>query len=160
MTIYMQIPNVKGNVSADNYTGWIELGAIQFGASRSLIQTVGKTTDRSSAHPSIKQIEITKQLDKASHELLKNVLVGNSLGTVNIHVCRISNGAVLPYAKYSLEKTMVSNYQEVIGSDGAPQERITLSFTKLERAYIPMDQGGREQSPLIMGYDLETAKCM
>jgi len=157
MSLYLQIPNVTGNVTTQGYQNWIQLSSITFAASRSITQTVGKVSNRNTSQPNIQQINISKPIDNASNALLENVLNGASLGTLQIHACS-TDKQLTPYIKYELSDAMVTQYHEITGEDGLPQEQLTLSFTKLQRTYVPRNSAGQSQSPQIIGYNLETAE--
>ena len=54
---------------------------------------------------------------------------------------------------------IISDYQLVgYNNDQQPSERIKLSFTKFELAYIPYSENNTQGNPIPMGYDLALAK--
>jgi len=157
MSLYLQIPHVKGNVTTQGYQNWIQLSSMNFTASRPVSQEVGRVRNRNLNHPNIQKIELSKPIDNASNALLENLLKGSSLGTLHIHVCS-TDKQLTPYLKYELSDAMVTHYQEMTGEEGFPHEQLTLSFTKLQRTNIPRNAAGQSQSPQTMGYTLETAQ--
>jgi type VI protein secretion system component Hcp len=64
MPIYMQIDNISGSVTAQDYKNWIEVETVDFGTERSITTKPGKVTDRESTKPKINEITITKDYSK------------------------------------------------------------------------------------------------
>ena len=63
----------------------------------------------------------------------------------------------IPNVKYTLSNAIVSEYQEYVGRDQRPHERIVISFTALQKTYVSQNTMGKAESPQITGYNLETA---
>ena len=56
---------------------------------------------------------------------------------------------------------MVTHYSEDYDtSNGDSEETICLSYTSIQRTYTPRDTKNQLSSPLITGFDLETAQKM
>lgn len=158
MSIYMQTPHISGNVSAEDYKGWIELTNVDFSAKRNITQKIGHQTDRESSIPNISQLTLAKLTDKSSPLLFEALLDGSSMDKVTIAVCRNGKNQKLA-SQIILHDVMVSYYEEQITAEGdnASTEYLSLSFTEIEKRYIPYNSNGDAGSAISTGYNLSTA---
>lgn len=155
MAIYLQIKNIKGNVTESAHKDWIECSSLQFGIGRAISTTVGAAKNRESSMPSISEISVTKMMDDASPKLFEQACVGDGDQYV-IHLTKTGEGAEI-YTEYTLEDCMISGYSVSSGGD-RPSESISLSFTKLIMKYTPYDDKNKKGTPVSAGYDLTTGK--
>lgn len=159
MSIYMQMPNITGNVTVKDYEGWVELTNLDFSAKRSVTTKVGQQTDRDSSAPRVNEMTVTKNVDKSSPFLFEALLNGTSMDKVTIVVCKNGSDAKVS-SQYVLHDVMVSYYEEQV--DGANehggQDFINLNFTQIEKRYTPYNSQGKAQAAVSASYNLSTAK--
>lgn len=154
-TAYIQIDGIKGEVTAEGYEGWIEVGSVQWGVARGISSTAG---GREASAPSISEITLTKTLDSTSPALFLRAVGGiSNIATVKLHLVTPSSGSTntnTVFYKLTLSNVLVSS-QSNSGSTGddRPQESISLNFSKIEVEYLV---DGKTASRA--GYDLATAK--
>ena len=158
MAIYMKYssPDISGGVKTTGFAGQIELFSYSWGVARQLGSAMGGATNRNASVPSISELSITKQLDEASGKLYKESLSATGTATVVISLVRTDAGGGNLYLEYTLSNVIISHYSVGGGSDGRPQENLSLNFTKIESKFIPENVGGDEGDPFPVTYNLET----
>ena len=160
MAIYMQLPNIAGNVTTKNYQDWIELTSSNFIGKRFMTNGLGSHQNREAGMPFIGELELTKKLDKASPLMLAQLFNGKTWDKVNIVAAKGAD-PVKPYAQYILHDVMVGHFEEMLMPEEAQGlEFIRLNFCKMEKSYIPHNAQGVQQSPISTGYDLSTAQVL
>ena len=157
MAIYMKVDYVKGNVTAKGHEGWIELHHLNMDISRHMSTKVGKTQDREHSVPTFSDVEISKSLDTASNDLLQLTLKGETIPSIEVHLCTTGK-SLEPYAKYIFEDVMISQASNIIASGTIPEETWRLNFTKMTVSYIGRDNTHDVATQNVVGYNLETAQ--
>lgn len=156
MAIFMKYGEMNGEVTAEGYKDWIELGSFQWGVGRGISSGVGGGSKREASAPSVSEITVTKTMDAFSPLALKESIGGEGV-TVKIDITRTDGkGNHVAFQKYILEGTMVSGYSVSSGGD-RPSESMSLNFTKFDNEYIKVDD---KFAPTTTGhyiYDLTKA---
>jgi type VI secretion system secreted protein Hcp len=150
MTIYLKCDKAKGSSTTKGFEEQIELNSLQFGAGVGIGSPRGG--DRTTSEPSVSEINISKKVDKASEDLLKALLKGESLGKVEISFTAASNGEAVAYLVLKIEEVLVSGLS-VSSSGDFPNESVSLNFAKLEWAFTGRGEDQKGQ-PTRLTYDL------
>ncbi len=156
MAIYIKIDGIKGNVTTDGYTDWVEVSSLQWGTGRAIMTETGKICDREGSTPTFSEISLTKDMDKSSPYIFTESVAGISK-PVDIHILRTEAGGTTAYVQYELENCLISSYSVSSGGD-KPTESFSLNFTKIIMKYIPGKEDHTADAPIPAGYDIETAK--
>jgi type VI secretion system secreted protein Hcp len=157
MAIFMKYGDLKGEVTAEGYKDWIELGSFQWGVGRGISAGVGGGSKREASAPSVSEITVTKTMDAFSPLAFKESLGGK--GTqVKIDITRTDNkGNHQAFQKYVLENVLVSGYSLSTGGD-RPSESLSLNFTKVDSEYVKVDDKLKPTTTGHIIYDLSVAK--
>jgi type VI secretion system secreted protein Hcp len=160
MPIYVNYDGkkIKGDVSADGYKEWIEVGSFQWGVGRGISTPVGKDSDRESSAPSVSEITLTKEQDAGSIELLKAALEGEGVKVI-IDFVKTDNKKLETYLSFTLEDVLISGYSVSSGGD-RPTESLSLNFTKIECKYTPMKSKNESGDPKSITYSLAEGKVV
>ena len=68
MSIYLQLPNTKGNVKLQDYEGWIELEDIELASiTNPATMEIGTTFDPHGHKPRFGQVTLVKRMDPSSN---------------------------------------------------------------------------------------------
>ncbi|MBS0352018.1 MAG: type VI secretion system tube protein Hcp [Proteobacteria bacterium] len=156
MPIYMQIDNISGSVTAQDYKNWIALKSMDFGADRPISTKPGNVTDRESSKPNINEINITKALDQTTPYIFSEACAGTGK-TVKIDICNTGN---TPYLELTLSNALVSSHSVASIDNGSTVDHVELmkiNFDKIEVRYTPYDEQNNMGSPVSKGYDLATS---
>lgn len=157
MAIYMKYGDVKGAVTHDGYDEWIECHSFQFGIGRGIHTPVGSGADREASNPSVSEVTLTKELDKATKDLLEASLRGDG---VEVEIAFVSTGnPSSEILKYTLEDVLISSYSQSSGGD-RPSESLSLNFTKFTVLFTELERTNKTGSPIRTGYDLSKATVL
>jgi type VI protein secretion system component Hcp len=130
MPILMKYEGINGESELRGKAGYLELTGLSWGVTRSNIS--GKAASRGEVEPRVDEVVVTRMLDSASANVLKEALVGDFGSKVEIHFTRTGpQNRIVSYAIYEMENCGVSAYNIESGGD-IPQERLRLSFTKIQ----------------------------
>lgn len=161
MAIYLKHPSAKGNVSTKGYSGWIKLNDCDFaGVTNSSSNAVGKMQNRTPAAPKFGQITLSKPLDESSHCFFEAAHSGKPIDKLEIHYLTLGSNPA-PFAKIILQNVVVNHYSEnMTAASHQAQELIILTYSTIQRTFIPYDDSEKAKSPIATGYNLETAEKM
>jgi len=156
MAIYMKYDGIDGESTQGAHKNWIDIGSLQFGIGRAISNSVGAGANREASEPSVSEITVTKTMDSASPKLFTESATGAAGKTVKIDL--VSTGSPgNTYATYTLTNSLISGYSVSTGGD-RPSESISISFSKIEFKLTPYGTDGKAGSPVVVSYDLSTAK--
>ncbi len=104
----------------------------------------------------IQDINITKYVDKSSHNLLKAVALGRHIPEATL-IVRKAGEAPLDFLKLTLTDCLISS----LATGGSPQEdrlteNITIAFVKFLYEYTPQKEDGSGDSVLPFNFNIET----
>ena len=155
MAIYLELTGIKGSVTDSKFKEQIELNSFQWGAGIGVGSARGG--DRTTSEPSVSEIVGTKQLDKSSELLFKNLLMGETLAKGKISFTAAIKGESVAYAVLELEDVIVSSYSQSTGGDSLPQESISLNFAKFIYSFSGRDDK-QASAAVRLTYDLAENK--
>jgi len=159
--IYLKSQNIPGDVTAKGYENCVKIKKCAFeGIENPAHVSVGNKLDRTINIPTFSHITLIKLLDKSSPKWFEFAHSSSIIPSVEIHYVT-SGDSPQTYAKTVLKNVMVTHYSEDYDtSNGDSEETICLSYTSIQRTYTPRDTKNQLSSPLITGFDLETAQKM
>jgi type VI secretion system secreted protein Hcp len=160
MPIYMKYGAIAGDVTESGHAGWIELKSFQWGVGRGVSSPTGSSEDRESSAPSVSEVTVTKEFDKASVKLLTEAYQGTGDGdakTVQIDFVRTNKGKLDIYSTFTLSNVIISGFSLSSGGD-RPSESLSLNFVKIETSVTPMKPDGTADNAVKITYDLGQAK--
>jgi type VI secretion system secreted protein Hcp len=158
MPVYLQYgpkDKVKGNVTEASHVGWVEVNSFQWGVGRGIGSPVGRSANREASAPSVSEIVVTKQMDKASFALLQEALKGTGI-EATIHFTLTDAGKLRTYAEYKLTNCMISGYSVSSGGD-RPTESLSINFTKVEFMFVELGIDNANSDTPRVSYDLSKA---
>lgn len=155
MALFMKYGALTGDVTEAGHKTWIELNSLQWGVGRGIGSPKSSSADRESSEASVSEITVSKVLDEASTNLLREALWGKGK-KVEIHFTRTGdNKEQIPYLKVELENTLVSGYSMSSGGD-RPTESLSLNFTAVQLSNLDSKATNEDGSPDRFSYDLAT----
>jgi type VI secretion system secreted protein Hcp len=160
MAIYLQYktPDINGGVTTENFVGQILISKFAFGIGRGVSSPIGGTSNREASTPSVSEIALSKLLDEATGGLIKEAYNGAGKATAVISFVRTDAGGGKAFLVYTLSDVMLSGWSTGAEGNGAPDERFSLNFTKVETKIIPQQADGSAGSPFVVTYDLGQQK--
>jgi type VI secretion system secreted protein Hcp len=159
MAIYVKYtnPTINGGVTTQGYAQQFEVNSFQFGIGRGVGSPTGGSTNREATTPSVSEIVMSKSLDEATGNLIKEAFSGAGKATAVISFVRTDAGGGVTYLEYTLTNVMLSGYSISSGGD-KPTESISLNFTKVEIKITPQNADGTPGTAFPVTYDLSTQK--
>ncbi|HEY1931228.1 MAG TPA: type VI secretion system tube protein Hcp [Acetobacteraceae bacterium] len=154
-SIYMFYDGIDGPVTISGLEKSIELTSFRWGFERE----GNKALDGSSSWarpPSVREVTVTKPSDKTTTMLIQKGLASDSAATVKFKFTSTAQTKIATYMAFELSGCIISNFA-IAGSDGIPEETLSLNFTKIVVTFTPRDVG-LTGSPTSTTYDLKQAK--
>ena len=155
MPIYIQYGTIKGNVTAEGHADWVDVNSCQWGVGRGIGSPTGRSANREASAPSISEVVVTKEMDKASYAFLEQALQGEGVACT-IEFCKTDAGKLETYAQYKLENCLISGYSVSSGGD-RPTESISINFTKIEFMMSEMGIANASVDTPRVSYDIAKA---
>ncbi len=95
----------------------------------------GLGSDRDPSNPSFAEATFSRKTDKASPDLFKQAVHGQSLGEATIHFLQTAAGdKTQVYLEYVLGDPIISSYSISSGGE-RPTESFSLNFVKVSKKY-------------------------
>lgn len=131
---FLKIDGVDGESTDDRHRGEIEVLSWSVGASRD-----AATRNK----PCVKDIGVTKVVDKATPLLFANAVSGMTIPNATL-VARKNVGARAPleYFVITLKDVVITAVQDAGGTGDTPVEQVSLGFGSLTIAYKPQNPDG------------------
>jgi type VI secretion system secreted protein Hcp len=150
--MFLKLEGIAGESKDSKHKGEIDILAWSWGASQS-----GSTHSGSgggAGKVNVQDISFTKYVDKSSPSLFLTCANGKHIPTATL-VVRKAGENPLEYIKMELSEIIVSSYQTG-GSGGEDRltENVTLNFAKLKLSYVPQNDKGGGESPVVTGWDI------
>lgn len=158
---YMDLGDIKGESSKENYAGQIEVLSFEFTAAHT-----GKAygTGRGTGKAQVNDFVFVKKVDKASPTLFQKCCNGDTIPQAVLRVCKRAGGSKpIEYLKYTFKSVMLSEVTQgpLDGADPIPTERVAISFGSCGIDYQPQGKDGKASGgPIHGGWDLDQAKTV
>jgi type VI secretion system secreted protein Hcp len=162
MSIYLHIPQIKGDVTDAGHANWIQLHSLEWQCERHALHEAGKVGHRSFATPQFSTVSMTKKIDQASPQLFLKACASQKTCECIIHVCHAADSAV-HFLEYSLGGVFFSAFDHLITSDKLGHEiyeQIKLDFNQMKMRFCPRDSMNQMTAPVVSAYDLTTMEAV
>ncbi|OAN17819.1 hypothetical protein A3K86_02550 [Photobacterium jeanii] len=166
-SIYMRIEGVKveGGATVEGLPkdGWFALNSYSWGAVRQVAMDIGNGNNADSGMVAMSEVNITKEVDGASEDLLSFLFnpgaEGKDVDIVFTKPARDGSGAEI-YFQVGLKKARLVSYN-VSGSDGSqPFESIALSYIQLDQKHKHEADGGKMVDGGLVSYHVPQGKLL
>jgi type VI secretion system secreted protein Hcp len=151
----LKLEGIKGESAIDGHKDEIELQSFQWGASN--VGSSGRSTGGGMGKAHVNDLNITKELDKASTDILLALLSHKHVSKATIY-CYKSGEKPLNHYKIDMDDVVFSSYSISGGGDGALFENVGLNFSKFKVEYFTQDKAGKKGSGGNMGWDIAADK--
>ena len=156
MSLVMQIPQIKGNVTIKGLENSILIHAYTLDSERLVHQRTGVVNDGMGV-VQLKQLHLTKAVDQSSVKLAQLFLQGKTIPEVTITQFNLNSGYPEWHHKLVLSNVRIANLKDFMDSNGAT-EKLTFAFSKIEKSYRSQFASGNWQTPEHAAFDIPTAK--
>ena len=149
--IYLKTATIPGDVTAQGFQNDIQLSSMQFGVEKSASPAGGGTIETSK--PVFSEIVITKQMDLSSVSIMRDLLEGKSLPTVDIYLTNIAKGEIQIYNQIELSNVILTKYH-VSSANDSPTESIGLAYTNIATKFTPTNPDGTPGRSITSCWDV------
>lgn len=151
---------IKGNSNDANHKEWIEIAMVSQGVSRNINPSSKPKDALSKSQVMVGGIDIQKNADESSPELVAAVCEGKVFKEVTIDLVRVSEGGNEVFYQWVLENAYVSNYSMHGQGMGSIEttETLTLNYDKIKWSYKKKNEAGEAQGSVDTGWDLGANK--
>jgi type VI secretion system secreted protein Hcp len=152
--MFLKLDGITGESQVKGHESEILISSYSLGSSNaSSFNSRGGGS--SAGKVSFQDIHFTKNVDKASPNLMLHCCNGKHIST-GILTLRKAGETPVDYLKLTLTDVLVSSYQT--GGNGGgqlPMEQVSFSFGKLEVEYKPQRPDGSFDTSVLAGWDLK-----
>jgi type VI secretion system secreted protein Hcp len=161
MAIYINMDDIKGSCTRDNYKDQVEVSSASFSAHRSGTGNTGSGAAGGEAFAS--ELSFSKELDASSVELYKRVLNGKPIPNTVITWTKSDGEAEVEFYKVTLTDSLITSYSNSAsggqGTNVTPMESFTLNFKKTEFAYTSQNNDGTAGAEITGNWSVEKGKA-
>ena len=157
---YLKIDGIDGESMAKGHEKQIEIESFSWGVSNTADST--KAGAGRVGKPKFQDMSIAKMLDKASPLLMQAVASGKAIKTVTLYGVTTGEASGQTFMTITLSDVLVSSFSEsgASGGGGAPQDSLSLNFTKITFDYKPQNPNGSLGAAVHGGWDLKANKAV
>jgi type VI secretion system secreted protein Hcp len=154
--IFLKVDGIKGEATDVNHANEIEVLSWSWGVSESFISSAGSGVV--GGIPKIANLVITKQVDKASPNLLRACLKLKHITAVVLAQRRPGAGKV-NFLTITLQEVLISSLNDVeAGAPATPTETVAFNFSKVIYEYVPKKPNGQPDTPVTLRWDVKAQK--
>ena len=156
MAAFIKFDGVDGEAQDKDHKAWSDILSFSQGVSKPGGGATGPTRRRGDVV--LDDIQVVKELDKASPKLAEAVCKGKVFPKVEIHVtASYTDAGRVTYYAYELTNAQVLNYN-ISGSgqsEEVPTEQISLNFEEIKVTYTECDATGSAKGNIEYGWKVE-----
>lgn len=153
---YIKLGDIKGNSQDANHKEWIEVLMISQSANRNINPTSKPRDALTKSQVHIGSIDLQKNADESSPELVAAVAEGTTFKEVTIDLVRVGKNGNEVFYQWILSDAYVSNYGVNASGAGSIEalENLSLCFSTIKWSYKKKDEAGKPQGSVDKGWDL------
>ena len=154
--IFLKIDGIQGEATDVNHQNEIEVWSWSWGVSEVFITSGGGGIV--GGKPKVGDFVISKQVDKASPNLLRACLTAKHIKEVVLTQRRAGAGK-LNFLTITLKGVFISSLNDIdAGVAPRPTENIVFKFGKVIYEYVPQKQSGQPDTPVTLKWDVKANK--
>lgn len=152
--MFLKLDGIKGESQDAKHKDEIQIESFSWGLAQ--VGSFGHGSGGGAGKVNVQDITISKQVDKASPELMLACCNGKHIANGLITV-RKAGEKPLEYLKIKINDILVSGVSTGGSSHGdIPTESLTLNFAKFQVEYQPQKKDGTaDGGPVMMGWDVK-----
>ena len=159
--IFLQLGDLKGEATDDNYRDWIEILSVSESLTNSTSVSIGGGGGAGKVQ--FGSLNLVKLLDLSSVDLRSNLAAGNHFDEAVIDVTRSGSGPGSResafYFRLELKNVVISSISLSADGISTPVENVSLEFGEVKWIYQPQDSTGKPGSPVEAGWNVVNNKA-
>ena len=154
---FLKLDNgIVGECQDDKHKDWIDI--LSWGWSMSQSGTTHMGGCGGGGKVDVQDIQVTKYVDKATHDLIKRCCSGEHIKSGQLVVRKSGGTAPVDYLKIDFEDVMITNYQTGGSKDGLDRVQETLNFRRFQVTYTFQEQSGAAGPESLAGWEIAENK--
>jgi type VI secretion system secreted protein Hcp len=154
--IFLKIDGIKGEATDVNHQNEIEVVSWNWAVSEVFISSGGGGIV--GGKPNVSDFAITKQLDKASPDILRACLTAKHIKEVVLTQRRAGAGKA-NFLTITLKDVLISSLNDIEAAAAPrPTESVVFAFGKVIYEYVPQKPNGQPDTPLTLRWDVKANK--
>lgn len=153
-SMWVKIDGCEGEATDDGHKKEIDITSYSFGATHPVSSRGG---GQGGGEASVHDVNVTKQVDKASPVLFKFCMSHKVLPEVLITQRKRGENPI-DFMKIKLINAVVSAINHSGHGDEPGSENVTFAFEKIEKEYTPQGSDGKPQGAVTMKWDVKANK--
>jgi type VI secretion system secreted protein Hcp len=154
---YIKLGDIEGNSTDAKHQNWIEALMISQSVNRNINPTSKPRDALTKSQVHVGSIDIQKNADESSPELVAAVCEGKVFKEVTIDMVRVSPEGNEVFYQWILSDAYITNYG-VNGSAGGGMidtlENISICYSTIKWSYKKKDEKGKAQGSVDTGWDI------
>lgn len=157
---YIKLGDIKGNAMDAKHKEWIEAITITHAVNRNINATAKPREALTKSQVVLGGIEIQKNADESSPELVAAVCEGRVFPEVFVDLVRVSPNGNEVFYQWVLTDAYVSEYGVHSHSLGSIEtsENLTINFSTIRWSFKKKDEKGKAQGSVDTGWDVGANK--
>ena len=171
---FLKIDGIEGESTDGKHKKEIEVASFRWSEKQPGTFQRGSSAGATGGKVQMGNVVLTMATSKASPKLFLACAKGDHIKSAEL-TCRKAGGGQQEFFKITLTDVLVSHYEtngtdvdsmlrnesDPVGHhDGGPQDRVELSFAKIECEYRPQKSDGSLDNPVKAGYNLLENKAV
>jgi type VI secretion system secreted protein Hcp len=153
-SMWLKIDGCEGEANDDGHQKEIDINSYSFNMEHPINFRGGGL---SSGETTVSPLTVTKQIDKASPNLMKFCLSAKSLKEVLL-TARKRGENPIDYIKIKLKNALVSGVHNAGTGDVHGAEQVSFAFEAVEIEYTPQGADGKPQGAVTLKWDVKKNK--
>lgn len=153
---YLQLGDIKGNVQDANHKEWIGVVDISQSVRRNINPTAKPREALTKSQVQLGPIEIRKNADESSPELVGAVCAGRVFPEVTIDLVRVGEGGNEVFYQWVLKDAYLVEYGVHGHSFGVIEttEHLSIAYSEIRWSYKKKDEKGKPQGSVDTGWNV------
>jgi type VI secretion system secreted protein Hcp len=153
---YIKLGDIKGNSQDAKHKDWIEALSISQSVSRNINPTSKPSDALTKSQVHMGAIEIQKNADESSPELVAAVAAGKVFDKVTIDLVRVSQDGNEVFYQWIMTHAYLSNYGVHGSAAGGIEtmENLSICYSTIKWSYKKKDHKGKIQGSVDAGWDI------
>ncbi len=156
MAAFIKFDGVDGEAQDKDHKNWSDVASFSQGLMQPGSSSTGATRRRGDVV--LEDIQVSKELDKASPKIAEAVCNGKVFPKVEIHLtASYTDAGRVTYYAYELKNTLVTSYN-ISGSgqsEDVPMENFSLNFEEIKVTYTEADSKGKSKGNVEYSWKVE-----
>jgi len=153
---FLDIPDIDGGSVVKDFAGQIEVFSFNWKVFNTVQTGIG--SGGSAGKPVLGDLYWTQAVNQSIPELFSGVVNGDAFDKVVLSFVDLERDRPYKFFTMTFEDVVLTSLSLSGASGGDPGASLSLSYSKIELAYLPQDKDGKLGKPITADWDLNGLK--